>query len=84
MADIDSYVPAGALLNLTNARIVKGTAKNGVAVELRLWDGGEPGKDTDRVWVKLGDTVLIGGPLGQLIDQGNMQYHNVCRGPDDD
>jgi hypothetical protein len=83
VADIDSYVPAGALLNLTNARIVKGTAKNGVAVELRLWDGGEPGKGTDRVWVKLGNSVLIGGPLGQLIDQGNMQYHNVCRGPGD-
>ena len=83
VADIDSYVPAGALLNLTNARIVKGTAKNGVAVELRLWDGGEPGKGTDRVWVKLGNTVLIGGPLGQLIDQGNMQYHANCRGPGD-
>jgi hypothetical protein len=83
VADIDTYVPAGALLNLTNARIVTGTAKNGVAVELRLWDGGEPGKGTDRVWVKLGSTVLIGGPLGQLIDQGNIQYHDVCRGPGD-
>ena len=83
VADIDSYVPAGLLLNLTNARIVKGTAKNGVAVELRLWDGGEPGTDTDRVWVKIGDDVLIGGAFGQLIDQGNMQYHNVCRGPGD-
>jgi hypothetical protein len=83
VADIDSYVPAGALLNLTNARIVKGTAKNGVAVELRLWDGGEPGKNTDRVWVKLGNTILIGGPLGQLIDQGNMQFHDNCRGPGD-
>jgi hypothetical protein len=84
VADIDSYEPAGALLNLTNARIVKGTAKNGVPVELRLWDGGEPGKGTDRVWVKLGNTILIGGPLGQLIDQGNMQYHPNCRGPDDE
>jgi hypothetical protein len=83
VSDIDTYEPAGALLNLTNARIVTGTAKNGVAVELRLWDGGEPGKGTDRVWVKLGNTVLIGGALGQLIDQGNMQYHNVCRGPGD-
>jgi hypothetical protein len=83
VSDIDSYEPAGALLNLTNARIVKGTAKNGVAVELRLWDGGEPGKGTDRVWVKLGNTVLIGGALGQLIDQGNMQYHANCRGPGD-
>jgi hypothetical protein len=83
VTDIDSYVPAGALLNLTNARIVKGIAKNGVAVELRLWDGGEPGKGTDRVWVKLGNSVLIGGPLGQLIDQGNMQYHANCRGPGD-
>ena len=38
-------------LGLTNSRIVTGTAKNGVAVELRLWDGGEPGKGTDRVCV---------------------------------
>ena len=35
-------------------------------------------KGTDYVWVKLGSTVLL-GPVA--IDQGNMQYHNNCRGP---
>ena len=84
VADITSYGPiaAGALSSLTNSRVVTGTAKNGALVELRLWDGGEPGKDTDRVWVKIGATVVIGGANGQFIDQGNMQYHPQCRGPE--
>lgn len=51
-----------------------------VAVELRVWDGGEPGKGTDIVYVKLGNTVLLNAN-GQYIDQGNMQYHANCRGP---
>ena len=84
VADIDSYGPitSGPLSALTNSRIVTGTAKNGVEVELRLWDGGEPGKGTDIVYVKLDGNVLLNA-LGQTIDQGNMQYHNVCRGPGD-
>ena len=84
VADIDTYGPitSGALSGLTNSRIVTGTAKNGVEVELRLWDGGEPGKGTDRVYVALNGTPLLGA-LGQLIDQGNMQYHATCRGPED-
>jgi hypothetical protein len=84
VADIDSYGPiaAGPLSALTNSRIVTGTAKNGVEVELRLWDGGEPGKGTDRVYVALNGTPLLGA-AGQLIDQGNMQYHATCRGPKD-
>ena len=82
VANVDSYGPitSGALSGLTNSRITTGTAKNGVAVELRLWDGGEPGKGTDRVYVKLGTTEIF-GPTGKLIDQGNMQYHSNCRGP---
>ena len=82
VADAISYGPIaiGPLATLTNSRIVTGTAKNGVAVELRLWDGGEPGKDTDRVYVKLNGVELLGAN-GQLIDQGNMQFHANCRGP---
>ena len=63
VAQVDTYGPitaGGALFGLTNSRITTGTAKNGVAVELRLWDGGEPGKGTDKVYVKLGTTELFG------------------------
>ena len=82
VADVDSYGPiaSGVFFGLTNSRITTGTAKNGVKVELRLWDGGEPGKGTDRVYVKLNGVELL-GPSGQYIDQGNMQYHDNCRGP---
>ena len=82
VTDIDSYGPitSGPLAGLANSRIVTGTAKNGVAVELRLWDGGEPGKGTDIVYVKL-DGVVTLAANGQYIDQGNMQYHPECRGP---
>lgn len=82
VADIDTYGPiaSGPLSSLTNSRVVTGTAKNGVAVELRLWDGGEPGKDTDVVWVKLNGNVVL---TTRTIDQGNMQYHPECRGPGD-
>lgn len=82
VANVDSYGPitSGALAGLTNSRITTGTAKNGVAVELRLWDGGEPGKGTDKVYLKLNGVELL-GPNGQYIDQGNMQYHSTCRGP---
>jgi len=82
VADAFSYGPitSGPLFGLTNSRIVTGTAKNGVAVELRLYDGGEPGKGTDIVYVKL-DGVELLGPNGQFIVMGNMQYHSNCRGP---
>lgn len=84
VANVATYGPiaAGALSGYTNSRIVTGTAKNGNAVELRLWDGGEPGKGTDRVYVKINGTELFGA-AGKLIDQGNMQYHPTCRGPKD-
>jgi hypothetical protein len=82
VSDITSYGPItnAPLQNLTNSRVVIGTSKNGHLVELRLWDGGEPGKDTDVVWVKIDGTVRV--PT-QFIDQGNMQYHANCRGPGD-
>lgn len=83
VAQVDTYGPItspGALFGLANSRITTGTAKNGVAVELRLWDGGEPGKGTDKVYVKLNGVELFGAD-GKYIDQGNMQYHSNCRGP---
>jgi hypothetical protein len=83
VAQVDTYgaiTSSGPLFGLTNSRITTGTAKNGVAVELRLWDGGEPGKGTDKVYVKL-DGVELFGPDGVYIDQGNMQFHSNCRGP---
>ena len=39
---------------------------------------GEPGKNTDVVWVRINGSVAV--PT-QCIDQGNMQYHPECRGP---
>ena len=82
VASVDTYGPIanGPLSTLTNSRMSTGTAKNGVAVEVRMWDGGEPGKGTDIVYVKLNGIELL-GPAGQLLDQGNMQYHANCRGP---
>ena len=82
VANVDSYGPitSGVFSGLTNSRITTGKAKNGVDVELRLWDGGEPGKGTDWVYVKL-NGVEIFGAGGKAIDQGNMQYHSNCRGP---
>lgn len=81
VANIDSYGPitdGGVLSGYENARIFTGIAKNGAAVEVRMWDGGEPGKGTDRVYVKVAGGPTVGE---QLIDQGNLQYHATCRGP---
>jgi hypothetical protein len=82
VANVDTYGPitSGPLSGLTNSRISTGFAKNGVAVEVRMWDGGEPGKGTDLLYVKLNGVELL-GPNGVFIDQGNMQYHSNCRGP---
>lgn len=84
VADVATYgaIASGPLSGFTNSRIVTGVAKNGVSVELRLWDGGEPGKGTDRVYVKLNGVELFAAGTAPLIDQGNMQYHANCRGPD--
>jgi hypothetical protein len=87
VADIDTYGPItnDPLISTTyaNSRVVTGIDKDGHAVELRLWDGGEPGKDTDRFWFSVDGTIVGDGTTGNLIDQGNMQYHPTCRGPDD-
>ena len=87
VSDVATYgvITSGPLSgpNFPNSRIVTGIAKNGVAVELRLWDGGEPGKGTDRVYVKLNGVELFPNGAAPFIDQGNMQFHNNCRGPND-
>jgi hypothetical protein len=84
VANVDTYGPisSGPLSgpSFPNSRISTGIAKNGVAVEVRMWDGGEPGKGTDIVYVKLNGVEIL-GPNGQFLDQGNMQYHSTCRGP---
>ena len=83
--DIASYSPitSGALLSssFTNSRRVTGTDIHGHSVDLRLWDNGEPGKSTDRFWFNVNGTILGNAVSGNLIDQGNMQYHPNCRGP---
>ena len=87
VSDIETYGPitSGPLsgASFPNSRVVTGIAKNGVLVELRLWDGGEPGKGTDRVYVKLNGVELFPNGASPFIDQGNMQYHANCRGPDE-
>jgi len=86
--DISTYGPigSGALLSTTytNSRLVTGLDTHGHLVTLHLWDGGEPGKDTDRVWFNVAGTTVGHAVNGQFIDQGNMQYHANCRGPDPD
>ena len=87
VADVTTYGPItnNPLISstFTNSRVVTGTDKHGHAVELRLWDGGEPGKDTDRYWFNVNGLIVGNAVTGNLIDQGNMQYHPNCRGPGD-
>lgn len=81
--DIASYdaIAVGALsgASFPNARVITGTAKNGEHVELRLYDGGEPGRTADRIYLNIGHGDIVIG--AKLIDQGNVQYHPTCRGP---
>ncbi|MEO6525264.1 MAG: hypothetical protein ABIP93_01435 [Gemmatimonadaceae bacterium] len=81
---ITGYGPiaAGALSTLTNSRFASGVATNGATIEVRLYDGGEPGKGTDIVALKINGINILAA-AGQTIDQGNMQYHSNCRGPSD-
>ena len=85
VADITSYGPIAAapLASATyeNSRRAAGLDKHGHAVELRVWDGGEPGWKFDRFWFNVNGTIVGNATTGNLIDQGNMQYHANCRGP---
>lgn len=75
---ITSGVFAGA--DYPNARRIVGTTREGVAVEIRIYDGSEPGRLADAVYVKIGVTEPLGA-LGVSLDRGNIQYHPQCRGP---
>ena len=85
VADITSYGPIAAAplasSTYTNSRRAVGIDKDGHAVELRVWDGGEPGWKYDRFWFNVNGTIVGNATTGNLIDQGNMQYHPNCRGP---
>ena len=86
--DIATYGPIAAAPlasgTFTNSRRVTGVDKHGHNVDLRLWDNGEPGKSTDRFWFNVNGTIVGNATSGNLIDQGNMQYHPNCRGPSQD
>ncbi|HEX6313555.1 MAG TPA: hypothetical protein VFZ73_01795 [Gemmatimonadaceae bacterium] len=86
VADVDAYGPIAAAPlasgTYANSRYARGVDKHGHDVELRLWDGGEPGRNTDRFWFSVNGSAVGNAVTGNLIDQGNMQYHPICRGPD--
>lgn len=85
VADITSYGPIAAAPLATssfpNSRRAAGLDKHGHSVELRVWDGGEPGWKFDRFWFNVNGTIVGNATNGDLVDQGNMQYHSNCRGP---
>ena len=86
VSTIDSYaLTTNAPLFLDPfARVIRG--KSGThTIELRLRDNpnpgqGEPTDEGDKVWLKIDGVVVV--PL-QTPDQGNIQLHLNCRGPDD-
>ncbi|MBC7561274.1 MAG: hypothetical protein H7305_00035 [Gemmatimonadaceae bacterium] len=83
--DITSYGPITsgvALVGLSypNARVITGISRSGSAVEIRIYDGGEPGRVADEVYLKV-DGVEVLGASGVSLDRGNIQYHSNCRGP---
>lgn len=63
-----------------NARVIVGRTSDGTLVELRIYDGGEPGRVADAVYVKIGSSTPLGA-AGANLDRGNIQYHATCRGP---
>ena len=69
-----------ALAGLVNARVITGTSRSGKPVELGIYDGGEPGRVADQVYLKV-DGVEVLGASGVSLDRGNIQYHSNCRGP---
>ena len=85
LQDIASYGPitSGVFSDpaqYPNARRIVGTTRDGVAVEIRIYDGGEPGRIADAVYVKIGASEPL-GMNGVGLDRGNIQYHPQCRGP---
>ena len=80
--DITTYLPitSGKFSLLPNARVITGTSRSGELVEIRIYDGGEPGRDADQVYLKVGDVEVLGAD-GVRLNRGNIQYHSNCRGP---
>jgi hypothetical protein len=62
------------------ARVVGAEGVGGEDITLRLVDNGEPGKNTDQVYLRIDGNVILGP---QTIDRGNIQLHLKCRGPGD-
>ena len=83
--DITSYGPvvSGPLsgAQYPNARRIVGIAKSGETVEIRMYDGGEPGRVDDAVYLKIGSSVILNAVD---LNRGNIQYHANCRGPGSD
>ncbi len=84
LQDISAYGPitSGVFSGAAypNARRIVGTTKEGASVEIRIYDGGEPGRIADAVYVKIGASTPLGAN-GTDLDRGNIQYHANCRGP---
>jgi len=72
----------GPLSSFEDSRLASGMGSiNGgpenVPVEFRFLDSGEPAKKHgDRVWLKVGNNVLI---PEQEVDGGNIQLHDKCK-----
>ena len=87
LQEIESYglIPADQLFgNLTNARVIVGRTSDNTLVEIRIYDGGEPGSGDDQVYVKIGTGQSATTPLGASgtsLNRGNIQFHAQCRGP---
>jgi hypothetical protein len=71
---------AGVFGGILNARTIVAVGTGGENIVLRLIDNGEPGKNLDRVFLRINGVVVLGA---QTIDRGNVQLHLNCRGPGD-
>lgn len=78
--EIDSYgeVTSGPLAGRAKARIFTGTATNGAFLEMRVWDGGEPGRNRDEVYLKINGVEVLGA-AGDVLELGNANYRDTCR-----
>jgi hypothetical protein len=70
----------GPFGGVATARVIGATGTGGESISLRLVDNGEPGRNLDRVFLRIDGTVILGA---QTIDRGNVQLHLNCRGPGD-
>lgn len=84
LKDIVSYgsIVSGGVFGASypDARVIVGRTADGTKVEIRIYDGGEPGRVADAVYLKIGTTTPLGA-AGANLDRGKIQYHATCRGP---